>query len=89
MKNKSIQILRGISIIYILILHSTFIWPKNFKDIYFKYFDTASGVELFFCIAGYFLASKILIHKFELYDYITLLLKKIKRLSPSIYMWGV
>lgn len=56
--NKSIQLLRGISIVYIIVLHSTFMWPVKLQNIYFNFFDTASGVELFFCIAGYFSAKK-------------------------------
>lgn len=87
--NNTIQFLRGVSIIYILLLHSTFMWKEEWRNIYFLYFDTASGVELFFCIAGYFASKSIFINdSFSFSNLCNFLIKKIKRLSPSLYIWG-
>ena len=87
--NSEIQFLRGISIIYILLLHSTFMWKEEWRNIYFLYFDTASGVELFFCIAGYFVSKSIFINNsFSLSNLCNFVIKKVKRLSPSLYIWG-
>ena len=87
--NKSIQLLRGISIVYILILHSTFMWPVKLQNIYFNFFDTASGVELFFCIAGYFSAKKIYSYQnYTFQSFINYVINRFKRLSPLLYFWA-
>lgn len=88
--NKSIQLLRGISIVYIILLHSTFMWPVKLKNIYFSFFDTASGVELFFCIAGYFSAKKI--YSYQTYTFqffLNYVLNRLKRLSPLLFFWAI
>lgn len=87
--NQSIQLLRGISIVYILILHSTFMWTPKLHDIYLGLFDTASGVELFFCIAGYFSAKKIF--SYQIYNFetcINYIVGRLKRLSPLLFVWA-
>ncbi len=33
--NNTIQFLRGISIIYILLLHSTFMWKEEWRNVFF------------------------------------------------------
>lgn len=87
--NQSIQLLRGISIVYILILHSTFMWPPKLHDLYFELFDTASGVELFFCIAGYFCAKKIFSYQvFNFETCINYIVSRLKRLSPLLFVWA-
>ena len=87
--NKSIQLLRGISIVYIIVLHSTFMWPVKLQNIYFNFFDTASGVELFFCIAGYFSAKKIYSYQtYTFQSFIGYVLNRFKRLSPLLFFWA-
>lgn len=87
--NQSIQLLRGIAIVYILILHSTFMWTPKLHNLYFQLFDTASGVELFFCIAGYFSAKKIFgYQKYSFETCMNYIVSRLKRLSPLLFVWA-
>jgi len=96
--NSEIQALRAIAIVFVLFIHSVIIFPPEYLYIY-KYiisvFRTDAGVELFFVIAGYFLAQSCV--KFDLLEKVndrvksaaTLIVKKIKRLSPVAYLWAL
>lgn len=65
-------------------------WSEHLQKIYFKYFETSSGVELFFVIAGYFAAKKL--SKADTLSGIGVakyIVSRFKRLSPLMYFWGL
>lgn len=82
--------LRGIAIVYICLLHSTFMWSDKCREIYFSHFDTASGVELFFIISGYFCMKKLsaMVEQNDYCRYLDYVKKRFFRLAPLIYFWG-
>lgn len=88
--NLKIQMLRGIAIVYICLLHSTFMWSDKCREIYFSHFDTASGVELFFIISGYFCMKKLsaMVEQNDYCRYLDYVKKRFFRLAPLIYFWG-
>ena len=58
-KNDDIQVLRCIAIIFVMLVHSIIIIPQDYSHFYFsikKAFNTGSGVDLFFVMAGFFLS---------------------------------
>ncbi|WGL57916.1 acyltransferase family protein [Kluyvera intermedia] len=93
---KDVQVLRAIAIIFVVLLHSWMIFPKEYVHIYNSIqpvFRPNTGVELFFVLAGYFLATNLnkldaLKSTSEKVNFIlSFSIKKIKRLSPAVYFW--
>ena len=93
-KNDDIQVLRCIAIIFVMLVHSIIIIPQDYSHFYFsikKVFNTGSGVDLFFVMAGFFLSLSLR----KLKDgpkqntYFSFMGKKFKRLSPAAYLWSV
>lgn len=92
-KNDDIQVLRGIAIIFVILVHSIIIIPQDYSHFYFsikRIFNTGSGVDLFFVMAGFFLSFSLkkLNHEQKLNSFLTFMFKKLKRLSPAAYLWS-
>jgi peptidoglycan/LPS O-acetylase OafA/YrhL len=92
-KNDDIQILRCIAILFVMLVHSIIIIPQDYSHFYFsikKVFNTGSGVDLFFVMAGFFLSLSL--SKFEgsgkVKAFSSFIVKKFKRLSPAAYLWS-
>lgn len=93
--NKEIQVLRAIAILMVLFVHTGSVFPEKYFWIYTKLdgvFHTNIGVELFFVIAGYFLACSLDKYKDKsntaLTDLISFGAKKVKRLYKPVYFWA-
>lgn len=92
-QNDDIQILRSIAIIFVILVHSIIIIPQDYSHFYFsikKIFNTGSGVDLFFVMAGFFLSSSLkkINHEQKMNSFLSFMFKKIKRLSPAAYLWS-
>lgn len=92
-KNDDIQILRCIAILFVVLVHSIIIIPQSHSHYYFsikRIFNTGSGVDLFFVMAGFFLTLSL--RKFEGVSkasmFASFMRKKLKRLSPAAYLWS-
>lgn len=94
---KEVQGLRAIAILMVLFIHCVGILPQEYHERIFKLqniFFTSIGVEIFFVLAGYFLISSL--NRYErsdisinLNNLIKFLIKKFKRLAPTVYFYSL
>lgn len=90
MKNKNLENLRGVAILFVLITHSFFIEQLNvFRD----FFDFSRGVDLFFILSGFLMGttyiSRIDLDKFCITEAYNFYIKRISRLAPAVIFWSV
>lgn len=89
-KNQNIEILRGISILFVIIAHSYFI--KEFESTR-NYFDFGRGVDLFFIISGYLMGvtyvAKLDLNYFEFGKAYNFYIRRICRLLPAVIFWNI
>ncbi|NOR69585.1 MAG: acyltransferase family protein [Methylomarinum sp.] len=87
-KNLEIQSLRGYAIILTVVAHFGTLLPQ--LNPYLSYFWLGGGVDLFFCISGFVIASILLVKSkddfFELS--IPFFIKRIYRLWPAAFFWS-
>ena len=97
MRNKEIDILRGVAILMIVVWHSWLFWTPDTIHIYQrfqKYFNSTTGVELFFVISGFFFAKKFsnfepLSTNEKLSFIANFYSKKMWRLYPILFIWSI
>ena len=90
-KNHKIEVLRAYSILLVIIAHLPYLFPD--LGVYTSYFWLGGGVDLFFCISGYLIASSL----FKSYDkkhtfisfYFPFFIKRIYRLWPAAIFWSI
>ena len=94
-KNNSIEILRAIAIIFVLIAHFIIIIPDELREKYLfllKFINAETGVDLFFVISGYLMGVTFLAKtqdtELKLRDTFVFYRKRILRLLPSAYLWA-
>lgn len=89
-KNLNIEVLRGISILFVIIAHSYFI--KELENVR-NYFDFGRGVDLFFVISGYLMGvtyvAKLNLNCFEFKKAYNFYVKRICRLFPAVFFWNI
>ena len=97
-RNKEIDMLRGVAIILIVLWHSTVgFWSNDsliFIQKFQKYFNSTTGVELFFVISGYYFARKFkdidneYLPKKAIFI-LSFYFKKFCRLYPTLFLWSI
>lgn len=87
-KNINVQYLRGIGIIAIILYHFPMFYKLPFIDYCQKFVRFGQANELFFVIAGYFLAKQCLIEEWNLKLAYKFLKRRIRRLIIPLFFWG-
>lgn len=85
---KEIQGLRCWAILMVIFLHLTIIIPPEYRKVYQKIvtiFESATGVELLFVIAGFFLMKSL--SKYNNKSILEFIISKFRRLAPQVYFW--
>lgn len=90
LKNRNIEVLRGLAIVFVLVAHTHFI--KDSEKVR-EYFDFTRGVDLFFIISGYLMGatylSKLNLNRFEFGKAYNFYIKRICRLLPAAIFWNI
>jgi peptidoglycan/LPS O-acetylase OafA/YrhL len=84
-KNLEIQTLRAYAIIITIIAHLGYLIPL--LNPYLSYYWLGGGVDLFFCISGYVIASNLFKIEMNKNNLIIFFVKRITRLWPAAIFW--
>ncbi|MCH7817788.1 MAG: acyltransferase family protein, partial [Proteobacteria bacterium] len=93
-RNEDIEILRGVAIIFILVVHIRLllIYPSSLYNGFLNLFQLSLGVDLFFVISGFVIANSLQhsLSGSSTSKYRQLLafwLKRVFRLLPAAWLW--
>lgn len=96
-RNTDIEVLRAVAILFVLVLH--YFWESlpekgGFLEEFHSYFELWTGVDLFFCISGFVIATSLLEKIAEaptgsnkLGILIPFYIRRCTRILPSAWLW--
>lgn len=87
-RNANVQYLRGIGILAIVMYHFPMFYKLTAVDYIQKYMRFGQANELFFVIAGYFIAKKCFQSKWDIRCSVKYIKSRILRFIAPLFVWG-
>lgn len=87
-RNNNIQWLRGVGILAIVLYHFPMFYKLEFIDYIQRFVRFGQANELFFVMAGYFLAAKCFNQAWNIREVMDFLKSRIRRFIAPLCVWG-